>query len=55
MINRSMIRLIQMFPRTTIQQPDINDFNHHISSEIQHIRQFNVLHYHVTHPQDTTI
>jgi len=53
LIQRSMIRLMQMFPRTSIQQADIDEFNHQMSSEIEHIRDFIVLHYHVTERQDT--
>jgi tryptophan halogenase len=53
LIQRSMIRLMQMFPRTSIQQSDIDEFNRQMSSEIEHIRDFIVLHYHVTDRQDT--
>jgi tryptophan halogenase len=53
LIQRSMIRLMQMFPRTSIEQSDIDEFNHQMSSEIEHIRDFIVLHYHVTDRQDT--
>ena len=53
LIQRSMIRLMQMFPRTSIQQSDIDEFNQQMSSEIEHIRDFIVLHYHVTDRQDT--
>ena len=53
LIQRSMIRLMQMFPRTCIQQSDIDEFNQQMSSEIEHIRDFIVLHYHVTDRQDT--
>ena len=48
LIQRSMIRLMQMFPRAGIQQSDIDEFNQQMSSEIEHIRDFIVLHYHVT-------
>ena len=44
---------MQMFPSTGIQQPDIDEFNQQMSSEIEHIRDFIVLHYHVTKRQDT--
>lgn len=53
LIQRSIIRLLQMFPRAGIQQSDIDEFNHQMSSEIEHIRDFIVLHYHVTNRQDT--
>ena len=48
LIQRSVIRLMQMFPKAGIQQSDIDEFNQQMSSEIEHIRDFIVLHYHVT-------
>ena len=51
--NTSIVRLMQMFPRTGIQQSDIDEFNAQMSSEIEHIRDFIVLHYHVTNRTDT--
>jgi tryptophan halogenase len=53
LIQRSIVRLMQMFPRTSIQQSDIDEFNAQMSSEIEHIRDFIVLHYHVTNRTDT--
>jgi tryptophan halogenase len=53
LIQRSIIRLLQMFPRDRIEQSDIDEFNQQMSSEIEHIRDFIVLHYHVTNRQDT--
>lgn len=53
LIQRSIIRLLQMFPHTGIRQPDISEFNRQMSNEIEHIRDFIVLHYHVTHRDDT--
>ena len=53
LIQRSIIRLLQMFPRAAIQPSDIDEFNRQMSSEIEHIRDFIVLHYHVTDRQDT--
>lgn len=53
LIQRSVIRLLQMFPRTGIEQPDIDEFNRQMSTEIEHIRDFIVLHYHVTEREDT--
>ena len=53
LIQRSIIRLMQMFPKAGIQQSDIDEFNQQMSSEIEHIRDFIVLHYHVTNRQDT--
>ena len=44
---------MQMFPSAGIKQSDIDEFNQQTSSEIEHIRDFIVLHYHVTNRQDT--
>ncbi|HEY5806418.1 MAG TPA: tryptophan halogenase family protein [Povalibacter sp.] len=54
LIQRSIIHLLQMFPQqAVIQQSDIEEFNQQMESEIEHIRDFIILHYHVTNRQDT--
>jgi tryptophan 7-halogenase len=53
LIQRGVTRLMQLFPRSGIRQPDVDEYNAQASSEIQHIRDFLILHYHVTHRQDT--
>ena len=53
LIQRSITRLMQMFPYDGIRQPDIEEFNSQMESEILHIRDFIVLHYHVTDRDDT--
>lgn len=53
MIQRSIIRLMQMFPLTGIQQTDIDEFNHQTDFELKNILDFIVLHYHVTDRQDS--
>lgn len=53
LIQRSIIRLMQLFPYAGIRQPDINEFNNQMSEEIEHIRDFIILHYHVTERTDT--
>jgi tryptophan halogenase len=53
LIQRSIIRLMQMFPKAGIQQSDVDEFNQQMSWEIEHIRDFIVLHYHVTKRDDT--
>jgi tryptophan halogenase len=53
LIQRSIMRLLQMFPRDGVRQSDVDEFNSQTNSEIEHIRDFIVLHYHVTRRQDT--
>lgn len=52
LIQRSVIRLLQMFPQTIVQS-DIDEFNRQAAAEITHIRDFVILHYHVTDRRDT--
>ena len=53
LIQRSIVRLLQMFPWDGIRQPDIAEFNHQMRFEIDNVRDFIVLHYHVTDRADT--
>lgn len=53
LISRSIIRLLQMFPGDGINPTDIEEFNRQTVAELEHIRDFIVLHYHVTERQDT--
>lgn len=53
LIQRGIIRLMQMFPAGGISQRDIDEYNHQTQAEIEHIRDFIVLHYHVTDRQDS--
>jgi tryptophan halogenase len=53
LIGRSIIRLLQMFPGERINPTDIEEFNRQMVAELEHIRDFIVLHYHVTNRQDT--
>lgn len=53
LIQRGAIRLMQLFPLTGIKQSDIDEFNQQTKYEIEHIRDFIVLHYKVTNRQDT--
>jgi len=53
LIGRSIIRLLQMFPGAAINPTDIEEFNRQTVAELEHIRDFIVLHYHVTNRQDT--
>ena len=53
LIQRAITRLIQMFPYAGIREPEINEFNTQMDFEIQNIRDFIILHYHVTKREDT--
>lgn len=53
LIQRSIIRLMQMFPYDGVRQPDIDEFNNQMKFEIDNVRDFIILHYHVTDRTDT--
>ena len=52
LIQRGVIRLLQTFPHV-IAQSDIDEYNRQAEEEITHIRDFVILHYHVTQRDDT--
>ena len=53
LIQRGIIRLMQTFPLNGIKQSDIDEFNRQTRFELEHIRDFIVLHYKVTNRRDT--
>ena len=53
LIQRNIIRLMQMFPLRGVKQTDITEFNAQSQKEIEHIRDFIILHYKVTNRQDS--
>ena len=53
LIQRGVIRLMQMFPADGIRQSDIAEYNAQTRNELEHIRDFIVLHYHVTERDDS--
>jgi tryptophan 7-halogenase len=53
LIQRGITRLMQMFPSAGIRQSDIDEYNQQTWHEIEYIRDFIVLHYHVTDREDT--
>ena len=53
LIQRGIIRLMQMFPAAGISLSDIDEYNQQTCAELEHIRDFIVLHYHVTNRHDT--
>lgn len=54
LIQKGITRLAQMFPVNGIRQSDIDEFNRQTRLEIEHIRDFIVLHYKVTNRQDSS-
>ena len=53
LIQRGILRLLQMFPSMGIRQSDIDEYNQQNKAEIEHIRDFIILHYKVTNRQDS--
>lgn len=53
LIQRSLIRLMQMFPYDGIREPDVREFNSQMRFEVDNVRDFIVLHYHVTNRADS--
>lgn len=53
LIQRSIVRLMQMFPSDGIAQADIDEYNRQAAVEVEHIRDFIILHYKVTNRADT--
>jgi tryptophan 7-halogenase len=52
LIQRGVVRLLKNFPQV-INQHDIDAYNRLVEGEIEHIRDFVILHYHVTRRRDT--
>ena len=53
LIQRAIIRLLQMFPADGIQAPDVTEFNRQMRTDFEHVRDFIVLHFKVTERRDT--
>jgi len=53
MVQRGIIRLLQMFPQDGIQKPDMVEFNKQMTDEYVFIRDFVIMHYHLTEREDT--
>jgi len=53
LIQRNLIRLMQLFPTNGICQSDVDEFNMQCEKELEHIRDFIILHYCVTNRRDT--
>ena len=52
LIQRGITRLLQTFPHV-ITEAGIDEYNARLDAEIQHVRDFVVLHYHATNRKDT--
>lgn len=53
LIQQSIIRLMQNLPSKNMEQSNVDDFNNKMRFEIDNIRDFIVLHYHVTQRTDS--
>jgi tryptophan halogenase len=53
LIQRAIIRLVQMFPGAGIAAADVAEFNQQMRADFEHVRDFIILHYHLTDRQDT--
>lgn len=53
LIQRGILRLMQMFPNQGVRQEDVDEFNKQTREETEGIRDFIILHYHVTDRRDT--
>ncbi|WP_299596852.1 tryptophan halogenase family protein [uncultured Microbulbifer sp.] len=53
LIQRSIIRLLTMFPAQGIKQVDIDEFNKMVLDETENVRDFIILHYKLTDREDT--
>ncbi|HEY4079481.1 MAG TPA: tryptophan halogenase family protein [Burkholderiaceae bacterium] len=55
LIQRAAIRLMQIFPSGGIRPADVEEFNVQSQRELEHIRDFIVLHYHLNERQDSAL
>ena len=53
LIQRGVIRLLQMFPYNGIAESDRAEFNRQMDEEFRYIRDFIIMHYHVTERTDS--
>ena len=53
LIQRGIIRLLQCFPNMGVRQVDIDEYNAQTRYEMEHIRDFIILHYKVTNRSDS--
>ncbi len=53
LIQKGLLRLIELFPTDGVRQSDIDEYNRQAKEQIEVIRDFIILHYHVTNRTDT--
>jgi len=53
LIQRSVLRLLRLMPYGDIHQADIDEFNEQAATDMDQIRDFLILHYHVTKRRDS--
>ncbi|MEH6580777.1 MAG: tryptophan halogenase family protein [Halioglobus sp.] len=53
LVQSSVIRLMQLFPVNGIDRTEVDEFNAQSKQEIEYIRDFIILHYHVTQRNDS--
>jgi glycine/D-amino acid oxidase-like deaminating enzyme len=53
LIQKGLLRLVEMFPSDGVRQSDIDEYNRQARQQIEVIRDFIILHYHVTDRTDT--
>jgi len=53
LIQKGIIQLLLLFPSQGIQQANVDEFNTVIKNQMENIRDFIILHYHVTEREDT--
>lgn len=53
LFQRAIVRLLLMFPSNGIKQSDIDEYNVQTKEEAENIKDFIVLHYHLTERKDT--
>lgn len=53
LIQQGVVRLLRMFPRNGVLQSDIDEYNKQTDFDVEHIRDFIILHYKATERDDT--
>lgn len=53
LIQKGLTRLVELFPADGICQSDVDEYNRQARESIEHIRDFIILHYHVTQRADS--